>query len=875
MLKGLRRNDAAMKIYSWYHNNSISQNSNYTMKQFFLALVLISASALAFAQVQSPDEFLGYKLGSRFTPHFKIVNYVYHVAQQVPGMVKVEKYGETNEGRPLLLAYVASKENLSNLEEIRKNNLRLANSSLDKVAAIEETPVIVWLSYNVHGNEPSSSEAAMLMLYELVNPANSKSKEYLKNTVVIIDPCINPDGRDRYVNWENQMQGKTPNANPVSREHMEPWPGGRINHYNFDLNRDWAWQTQIETQQRLVKYNQWLPQVHVDFHEQGYNAPYYFAPAAEPYHEVVTPWQREFQTAIGRNNAKHFDANGWLYFTKERFDLFYPSYGDTYPIYNGGIGMTFEQGGHSRGGLAVVMEDGDTLTLRDRLIHHFTTGMSTVEITSQNAAKVVKEFHKYFNAAVQTPAGEFKSYVLKNDGTDKIDRLKTLLNRNNIDWSYTNNASLSGTSYQNGKSEAFKTETGDIVINANQAKSNLVKVLFERVSKLSDSATYDITAWSLPFAYGVKAYGMNGYLPATGKNNLMVMPSTGDLGFESTYAYVIKWNGLNSAKFLAEVLNNGVKVRYAEQNFKVGNNNFDKGSLLITKAANYGLGKNLETLVKNASLDNAIAVTTIPSGFVDKGFDLGSDRVRFIRAPKIALLAGHEVGANAMGEIWHFFEQQLNYPVTLINTDDMKRMTPGDFNVLIIPDGYYTLFSQKEQNDQLKDWVKKGGKIIALENAVAQMSSTDWGFKMKGADDKKDDKKDDVKKEDYSLLKKYENRERDNLVNSIPGSIFKVELDNTHPLAFGYSDSYYTLKQDENIYEFLKDGWNVGVIKKDNYISGFTGSKLKEKLKDGTLFGAMEMGRGSVVLFADNPMFRSFWENGKLLFCNAVFLVGQ
>jgi Zinc carboxypeptidase len=845
------------------------------MKKIVLSLGLIAFTVIAFAQLQSPDEFLGYKLGSHFTPHFKIVNYLYHVAQQAPAMVKIEKYGETNEGRPLLLAYVASKENFPNLEDIRRNNLRLANSSLDKMTASEDAPAIVWLSYNVHGNEASSSEAAMLTLYELVNPSNSKSKEWLKNTVVIIDPCINPDGRDRYVNWENQQQGKSPNANPVAREHNEPWPGGRTNHYNFDLNRDWAWQTQVETQQRIIKYNQWLPEVHVDFHEQGYNAPYYFAPAAEPFHEVITPWQREFQTTIGKNNAKHFDENGWLYFTKERFDLFYPSYGDTYPIYSGSIGMTFEQGGHSRGGLAVVMEDGDTLTLRDRLIHHFTTGMSTIEITSQNAAKVLKEFHKYFNTAVQTPVGEFKSYVLKYDGTDRIERLKTVLNRNAIDWAYTNVGSFTGLNYQTGKSEPFKTEAGDIVINANQPKGNLIKVLFERTSKLSDSATYDITAWSLPFVYGLKAYGMKDYVAASGKNNPLAAAAVPELNFENTYAYVAKWNGLNSAKFLAALLNNGVRVRYAEQPFKAGGSDFDKGSLLITKAANSGPGKNLETIVKNASAAAGIQVTPIPSGFVDKGFDLGSDRVRFIRPPKIALLAGNEVSSNAMGEIWHFFEQQLNYPVTLINTDDINRMVPGDFNVLIIPDGYYTLFSQKEKNEQLKDWVRKGGKIIALENAVAQMSNNDWGFKIKGsgADEKKD--KDEPKKDDYTLLKKYENRERDYLVNSIPGSIFKVELDNSHPLAFGYPDSYYTLKQDDNIYEFLKDGWNVGVIRKDNYVSGFTGSKLKEKLKDGTLFGVMDMGRGVVVFLADNPMFRSFWENGKLLFCNAVFLVGQ
>ena len=844
------------------------------MKNFFLTLALITITATSFEQVKSPDEFLGYKLGSHFTPHFKIVNYVNYIAAQVPDMVKVEKYGETNEGRPLLLAYIASKENLSNLENIRKNNLRLSNTALDKMAATEEAPVIVWLSYNVHGNEPSSSEAAMLTLFELVNPANTSTKEWLKNTVIVLDPCINPDGRDRYVNWENQVQGKTPNANPVSREHMEPWPGGRTNHYNFDLNRDWAWQTQIETQQRLLKYNQWLPQVHVDFHEQGYNAPYYFAPAAEPFHEVITPWQREFQVIIGRNNAKHFDANGWLYFTKERFDLFYPSYGDTYPTYSGAIGMTFEQGGHSRGGLAVVKEDGDTLTLHDRLLHHYTTGMSTIEMASQNAAKLVKEYHKYFNAAIQTPAGDFKSYILKDDGTDRTDRLKTLLTKNMIDWSYVNTGSFTGLNYQNSKTEVFRTAAGDIVINANQPKSNLIKVLFEKTSRLSDSATYDITAWSLPYVYGLKGYGLKEYVTSISKNNPRSTTPAANVSFENTYAYVVRWNGMGSACFLSDLLNNGIKVRYAEEAFKAGDNEFDRGSLIVTKAANYGFGKELETKIKVAAAKNAVDVVSVPSGFVDKGFDIGSDKVRFIHPPKIALLAGKEVSSNAMGEIWHFFDQQLGYPVTLVNTDDIGRMAPGDFNVLIIPDGYYTIFSQKEKNEQLKEWVRKGGKIIALENAAAQMSAADWGFKIKGSgDDKKD--KEEPKKDDYSLLKKYDNREKEYISNSIPGSIFKVELDNSHPLAFGYGDSYYTLKQDENIYEFMKEGWNVGIVKKDNYVSGFTGNKLKDKLKDGTLFGVIDMGQGNVIFLADDVMFRSFWENGKLLFSNAVFLVGN
>jgi hypothetical protein len=840
------------------------------MKRKILLLAFLFFGLTGWAQVQSPEQFLGYKPGERYTPHFNVVNYFRHVAGAATKMVKLEQYGKTNEGRPLLLAFVSSEENIGNLENIRKNNLRLAGSANDKMAPNEQAPALVWMSYNVHGNETSSSEAAMLTIWELVNPANAKTKEWLKNTVVVIDPCINPDGRDRYVNWFNSVVGKIPNPQPFTREHSEPWPGGRPNHYYFDLNRDWAWQSQVETQQRIVRYNEWLPHVHVDFHEQGYNEPYYFAPAAEPYHEVITPWQREFQTLIGKNNAKYFDANGWLYFTKERFDLFYPSYGDTYPTYKGAIGMTYEQGGHSRGGAAVINEDGDTLTLWDRLYHHFTTGMSTIEITSQNAAKVVREFKSYYDKARTSPAGEYKAYVLKADEGDRLERLKKLLDRNGIDWSYTNPATYTGFNYFSAKQESFKTNSNDIVINANQPNSNLVKVLFERSSKISDSATYDITAWSMPFVFGVNAYGLNAFVTATTKSAPAAIAKT-NANNPTASAFAIPWNGLNSAKVLAGLLKQGIKVRYAEQAFVSQGISFEKGTLIVTRTSNSSFGSRLEDIVRDQTQKAAQQYYALQSGFVDKGFDFGSDKVRIIRAPKITLLAGDGVSSLGMGEIWHFFDTQLEYPVNIVWANELNKYILKNTDVLILPDGNYRFLSDKSMNETLKEWVSTGGKIVALENAVAQMSRNEWGIKLKSGDEKKDDKKDD-----YSVLRRYEDRERDFLPNFNPGSIYKTELDNSHPLAFGFPNFYYTLKQDDNVYEFIKEGgWNVGVIKKDAQVAGFVGSRLKEKMKDGLLFGVQEMGRGSVVYLADNPLFRSFWENGKLLFSNAVFLVGQ
>ncbi|MDQ7949797.1 MAG: M14 family metallopeptidase, partial [Pedobacter sp.] len=411
------------------------------MKRFLLSFVIFTVGFLSVrAQVPSPGEFLGYALGSRFTPHQKVVDYFKKVAVTSKN-IQLQGYGKTYEGRELLLAIVSDESNMDKLEQIRTNNLQL--SMANKNAKVAKQPAILWLSYNVHGNEANSTETSMKVLYTLATAKEENIRTWLKNTVVIIDPCLNPDGRDRYVNYFNMVTGKQPDPDPTAREHSEPWPGGRPNHYYYDLNRDWAWQTQIETQQRLVAYHKWMPQVHVDFHEQSYNEPYYFAPAAEPVHQDITAWQREFQVVVGKNNAKYFDENGWQYFTKERFDLLYPSYGDTYPLYNGAIGMTYEQGG-IRAGLAIITSAGDTLTLADRIDHHFTTSMATLETVSMHAERLVSEFKKYFEQSATNPPGGYKTYVVKGQNVDRLRKMAELLRRNHVEFAFGADRTLKG-----------------------------------------------------------------------------------------------------------------------------------------------------------------------------------------------------------------------------------------------------------------------------------------------------------------------------------------------------------------------------------------------------------------------------------------------
>jgi hypothetical protein len=633
----------------------------------FLGLQIINA------QLQSPEEFLGYEIGEQFSRHADVVNYFEQVAENSP-LVQYHTYGKTNERRPLTYAVISSEENLQNLDEIRRQHL--GNTGISETEA-KADKAIVWLSYNVHGNEASSTEAAMKTLYELI----TEKEDWLENTVVIIDPCVNPDGRDRYANWYNRVKAEPYSPLQAAAEHHEPWPGGRPNHYLFDLNRDWAWATQVETQQRLKIYNQWMPHIHVDFHEQGINEPYYFAPAAEPFHEIITPFQREFQTEIGKNHAKYFDAEGWLFFTKERFDLLYPSYGDTYPTYMGAIGMTYEQAGHGRAGLGINTDEAYELTLKDRVAHHHTTGLSTVEVASKNVAELNTEFKKYFDNS----SLEYKSYAVKGN-PDKIASLKELLDKHEIKYQKAVSGRVKGFNYTEGKKGNFNADENTLVINTKQPKGKMVKVLFEPSTTLTDSLTYDITAWSLPYAYGLEAVASTREVASeatseTSKINIMVNPTGA--------GYVARWNAMQDAQFLAELLKEDIKVRFTEIPFKNEGKDFDRGSLIITKSDNRNNENFDETVVKiaNKHQRELVAATT---SFAGSGPDFGSPEVKLINTPKVAVIKGEGTSSLNYGEIWHFFEQDLQYPLTSINTDYFKNVDLAQFDVLIMPEGYYS-----------------------------------------------------------------------------------------------------------------------------------------------------------------------------------------
>lgn len=813
------------------------------------------------ATIQSPDEFLNYKLGSRFTPHHLLVDYFKHV-DGASDKIQLVEYGETYELRPLIAAIISSPANLKRIEDIRQNNLCRTGMLVGEVK--EDNIAIVYLSYTVHGNEAAGAESSMAVLYDLLK-AGSPYDKWLENTVVIIDPTLNPDGYNRYSQWSNSVSARPNNPNPTTREHNEPWPGGRSNHYYFDLNRDWAWQSQQESRDRIAFYLQWMPHVHADIHEMGAEAPYYFAPAAQPYHQNVTKWQSDFQTQIGKNNAVHFDKEGWRYFTKERYDLFYPSYGDTYPTFAGAIGMTYEQGGGGSANRAMMLQNGDTLTLYDRIAHHQEASLSTIEVSSMNAAALVKEFGLYFKNSIADPPGPYNSYVIRgNSNPGRVEDFLRLLGLQGIKYGIAQqeHKGLKGLSYLTGDQGVFAAQKGDIIVPASQPRAVLTQILFEAEAILVDSITYDITAWCLPMAYGLDAFATEiqlDYAPAVVSSAPKIAQT------ERPYAYAMQWGSVPSTQALTTMILKGIVARYALTPFRVDGKDFPAGTILLMRADNRK-HPDFDGVVKEVANASVVPFTPIRTGFVESGKDFGSYDYALVRRPKVLALAGEGVRSLNLGEIWHFFEEELRYPIDLVEAGEIGTIALEAYNVIVLTEGYYSIGASAIE--RIQDWVTSGGRLVAIGSAINKLSGND-GFHIESKGAVEPDSAD--KEEPVHMPELFATSERRAISEDIPGSIFQTTIDATHPLCFGLGATYWSLKATTSNYKWLKDVGNAIYLDDSPRYYGFAGFKALEKTKNTLIAGQEDIGSGSVVYFVDNPMFRSFWNSGKVLFSNALF----
>jgi hypothetical protein len=834
-----------------------------------LAAILLLAAGPVWAQSgpPSPEQVLGYGIGERFTDHASVVRYMTALADAAPANVRVQSYGETPEGRTLIQVVLARPDHMTRLDEVLDRNRRLADPATPAAEARQiaaTNPAVVYFSYGVHGNESSSSEAAMWTAWDLAR-GGGEVAGVLDSVVVVIDPVVNPDGRDRYVNWYRQARGAVPNPSPEAREHFEPWPGGRVNHYMFDLNRDWAWATQPETRARLATWDRWTPQVHVDFHEMSYTSSYFFFPAARPinplYPDHILAWGEYF----GAANARAFDQHGWPYYTSEGFDLFYPGYGDSWPSLLGAIGMTYEQAGSGRAGLAIARPDGDTLTLTQRATQHRTSGNATLRASAARRGELLAGFAEFY----QNIDADLDDVLIVPGQSARASALLELLERQSIRVERATRAFRTSAQPHAGYDARRDFPEGTLLVRARQPRGRLAITLLQPEIVLEGSFSYDISAWSLPFAYGVEAHTTRsvpdaGWAPVPAGTPLTANGGSGAPPPANAYGMLAE-PGFAHWPIVVRYLREGGRVRVLDEAFTIEGRAWPAGTLFFPR---FGV-QDFATKVAAAGV-HEIAVP-VYGGRAQEGNDLGTEDAYDLRLPRVALLSGEGVSSGAMGAHWFFLEQTLRIPFDQLPVSRVGNANLGDYDVIIAADmGRGALGNGP--TEALTNWIRSGGTLIA----------TGSGARGPGAAIAEIELREDPEEPDSLRLERAllgtEEREAERWERQVPGAVLTVRLDAAHPLAFGAGISgdptrLHVLHSGAQTFEPDPDFETVGSFEAGlERVSGVISSRNLERLERGGWLVHKRMGSGKAILFIDDPIFRHFWYAAFQPYANAILI---
>jgi hypothetical protein len=837
--------------------------------------------------IPTPQSVLRYEIGDRYTDYRNLEKF-YDKLVASSNRIRRIVYGETYEMRPLQLLVISSPKNLARLEEIKANNRKLTDprnfrSRAEAEQIMSSLPAIVWFSYGVHGNEACSPEAAMLTAYQLCAGTDARTLNILENVVVLIDPAVNPDGRERYVQWVNSTLGSKPNVNPDAIEHSEPWPGGRTNHYYFDLNRDWAWQTQQETQARIPVYRDWMPHTHVDFHEMGHTSTYFFFPAAAPIHTELPPEVKKWGMIYGKGNAEALDQLGQRYYVAESFDLYYPAYGDSWPTFNGAIGMTYEQAGGSRGAFAVRKPNGDTLTLRQRALNHFTTGIATLETTVKYKKERLQDFYTFWESGLKQTS-RVKGFLIKegNDPNRAAQLAAALVNQGIEVHQLEETTTLDAQRYYASKPTKISFPKGTYFVSTLQPHSRLVKALLEPKTVLPDTFFYDVSAWSLPVAYGLEAYITEASLPVSAKKLTDVRRTPGKvLGGKGTFGYLIPWERNDAVKLVWFLLEKGYAVHYATRPFQTSGRHFRAGTVIVYSSPRQ---ETLHADISHLAAAFGVDVFAVQTGLTDGGISLGSNYIRPIKKPSVAIVTDSPASSSAYGELWYLFDQEYRIPMTAIRGRELGDVNLYKYDVLIIPDGgdYRTVIDSSKVA-KLKHWVENGGVLIGIEGGALFLTKNRSGLtaaiqesERKDEDKTKEEKEEEkARKEAQKRETQFERQERERL-ESIPGAIFKALIDTTHPIGFGYDREVYVLKRNTTPFLLSEGALNVGRFAADSSeVSGYAAKSKAKKVADAAFITEFPRGRGRIVLLTESVTFRMFWTGLHKLLFNAVLFLPQ
>ena len=841
------------------------------MKKIYL--VLFSLLSLLSAQAQNdyffpgkkfnpnilpPDAFLGYSIGTHHTRYDQLAAYFEYLST-VSDRVKYQTTGRTYEYRPQLMVLFSSPENISNLESIRKQHLVLTDPN-QAMPEVKTMPVVMQLGYNVHGNEASGGEAAILTAYYLAACQDFAVEAMLKQAVVFIEPVINPDGRDRFVNWVNMHKGMPAVADPNDREHNEVWPSGRVNHYWFDLNRDWFLAVHRESRNRLNFYHQWYPNVVTDHHEMGTNSTHFFEPSKKSAENPLVPAYvyRTLNDTYARYFEEAMNEIGSLYYTKESFDNLYPGYGSSYPDIQGGIGFLFEQGS-ARG--HVQESQHGKLTLAFAVRNQLVNALATLKGSVAERENLLKFQREFFESAISSAKkSPVKGYVVGAGEDNTRNRaFLNLMQLHRIDsYALTSEYKQDGKTYKPGQAWFVPTA---------QNQYRMVQSIFEKPVTFADSLFYDASAWNLPLAYGLNlSEWKTGNLPIGAKltaDSLALKPGT---FAKSSYAYLLPATDFNTHKALYQLLSKNHLVKVSEKPFKIqtdqGVHSFGYGTLLIpVQLQPQGVDSLYENL-KEIATNTGVRFYAVNSGYSAEGIGLGSNQFQAVSLPKILMPIGAGTSQYEAGEVWFMLDQYVGMPITKVEMAQLNGVDLYKYDVLVMVNGQYS--ADKGFVDKIKNWVAAGGTLITFKAA------SEWAIKNKIANEKLRPLKDSTQ---VLPRMSYEDATANEGSKLTGGAIFQADLDLTHPLAYGYKDRKIALYRNSNtLLEVSKNPYATVIqYDKNPLLNGYVHPATLKKIAASAGLITQNHGKGSLILFSDNPNFRGTWLGTSKLFFNALF----
>ncbi len=796
--------------------------------------------------IESPEEFLGYEIGNQHTRHDLILAYFKYLSS-ASERANLINYGKTHEGRSLVLLSISSSENLKNLEEIKTKHLK--STIPGSLKTIDENlPIIINLGYGIHGNEPSGSEAALLTAYTLIASKNKNIDRLTTNAVVFIDPTLNPDGRDRHSQWANQYKSINLVADSNDAEHNESWPRGRTNHYWFDLNRDFLLAINPESRGKLNWFHEWYPNVVLDVHEMGTNSNYFFDPmkASASVKPLIPQENVDLYPIFAEYYVKYMDSIGSFYYSKESFDETYPGYGSTYSDLQGGLALLFEQAS-SRG--HVQETNYGEMTFGFTIRNQFLNGIATVEAAVDNKMLLRDYQKRFFESALE----EFKNEKIKayefGDIHDK-NRTKAFIDKLLIH-----------------KIKVYKNKD-KFVVPVNQLQSRMVKNFFETHDKYLDSVFYDASAWSVSNFYNMKHKALKSFdsNKLEGLNNIVV---NNPRVSKSNYAYILDWDDYNTPAALNHLHKNGLISYSAYKPFSIKVNeddyvkSFNRGTVMVPVSKQKVDSQKLFQIIQSTQEKFNIPVFSTETGYSSAGIDLGSNFFRINKKVKVAMLIGEGVSSYEAGEVWHLLDTRVNIPLTKIRLNQFNRTSLDKYTTLVMVSGIYSQISEKDIK-KIKDWVSKGNTLVTIGSASS------WAIKKEIVSESLvETKKDSVfSRKRYIDAREYIGRE------AIGGSILSVDLDLTHPLAFGYRDKSIPVYKNNNVFLSKSESQysSVALYSKEPHIDGYISKNNMEKnIKGSASLIVSSIGSGRAVLFADNPNFRGTWYGTNKLFLNAIF----